>query len=238
MKRNVVNQCLAAISLAVTGALPIWAQAGEEIFSGFPAGSPHGYSSGDVANFSIAYVNGSGAGGSLAAVLSMDFTSGPLGFGSAGYGYINSATGGNTSVNLNDYTLSFDAAVNVANAGFALQFHNDASSGSLASASDFLISTPNSFEHFDLNLGSAFTGYGGFDPRGSVWVIDFFTSNFDFGAPSIGDQLIFSNVQLTMVPEPSLGLCALCIITALASLRLRDSTPNHLGGAGVTAERS
>jgi hypothetical protein len=85
-------------------------------------------------------------------------------------------------------------------------------------------SNPNTFEHFTLNLTSDF-GDGlpdTFDPLSEWWQVDFNMMSQDFGDPSTGDQLIISNLELTMVPEPSsLALCALSAVAGLAFLRRR-----------------
>src|ERR1039457_5554169 len=121
MKKHITNKYLGAIALALLSALAFRAQADIVIFSGFdhsvgnPAsGSPLGWAVGDASNVTMAYVDGAGAGGSQAVVITTDFTGG--GFGIAEYEYRNMSVSGNTSANVSDYTLSFDAAVNVANA--------------------------------------------------------------------------------------------------------------------------
>jgi hypothetical protein len=83
------------------------------------SGNSPGYSFGDAVNFSHTYVAGVGVGGSVGARILSDF-SGTNGFGGVAYQYQNGNVTGNTSANLGDYTLSFDAAVNKANGGFAL----------------------------------------------------------------------------------------------------------------------
>jgi hypothetical protein len=90
-------------------------------------------------------------------------------------------------------------------------------------------SNPNTFEHFTLNLTSDF-GDGlpdTFDPLSEWWQLDFNMMSQDFGDPSTGDQLIISNLELTMVPEPSsLALCALSAAAGLVFLRRR--TMRHI----------
>jgi hypothetical protein len=95
-----------------------------------------------------------------------------------------------------------------------------------------MISNPNTFEHFTLNLASDFGGGGlpdTFDPLSEWWQLYFNMMSQDFGDPSTGDQLIISNLELTMVPEPSslsLALCALSAVAGLAFLRRR--TMRHI----------
>jgi hypothetical protein len=237
MKKNNAKKYLETIALAVLGALASSTQAQIVIFSGFShsydnpiTGSPLVYAQGDAANVSTAYVNGAGAGGSQAVVITTDFTG--AGWGEVDYSDRYPSVSGNTSANISDYTLSFDAAVNVANAGFWLvvsTLHN----GSPSDVSSFLgISNPNAFEHFSLNLASAFGGGGTLDPLSEWWQLDFnMLTSWGFADPSTGDQLLISNVQLTMVPEPSsLALGALSVMTGLAFLRRRGMRFTHSPG--------
>ena len=83
------------------------------------SGNSPGYNFGDAVNFSHTYIAGVGVEGSVGARILSDF-GGTNGFGGVAYQYQIGNVTGNTSANLGDYTLSFDAAVNKANGGFAL----------------------------------------------------------------------------------------------------------------------
>jgi hypothetical protein len=228
MNEHIAHKCLAAIGLASLLGFACTAPAQTVILSGFnhthdtPSGRPPGTAVGGTANFSLAYVDGAGPGGSEAVVMTVDFTGNGLGL----YSYQNPVVSGNTSANINDYTLSFDAAVNVANAGFGVSvstYLNDLGplTGELDSPSEFPISTANTFEHFTLNLGSDFIpGLSHFDPRGTSWVVALYSTSRDFGVPSTGNQVTFANIQVTMVPEPSiLALLGLGAVAGLTFLR-------------------
>ena len=191
-------------------------------------GSPTpGYTFGDVANASHTYVAGAGVGGSTAAVIQSDFTAPGVGFGGVAFQYQDGNTGGlNTSANLSDYTLSFDAEVNKAGGGFGLTVQSWASPGfsgagptQSSSGSDFTISTPGAFQHFTINLGSLSAGL---NATGQTLQIAWQMDEFTYGGPGTGDQLVIDNVQLTMVPEPStLALAAMGGLCGFAVLRRR-----------------
>jgi hypothetical protein len=170
------------------------------------SGVTPGYSFGDATNFSHTYVSGVGVGGSVGAQVLSDFNPPGVGFGGVAYQYQSGNTTGNTSANLADYTLSFDALVNKANGGFAFivqawagTFFSGAMSSS-QTASDIRLVTPNVFQHYDINLG---TLNGNLVPTGATLQIAWQMDEFTFGGPGTGDQMVIDNIRLTMVPEPS-----------------------------------
>ncbi len=182
-------------------------------------GSVAGYTFGDVANASRAYVDGVGVGGTRAVVGTLDFPGGTNGFGGLALQYQNGAVTGNTSASLSDYTVSFDAKVNVANGGFSFvvqtwsgQFFGGTGPTQVASSSDFRIATPNVFQHFDVNLGSL--SGSGFNTLGQTWQIAWQMNQGDFTVPSTGNTLTIDNIQLAMVPEPSTIALALLGLTS------------------------
>jgi hypothetical protein len=208
VKRKNLQKHLLIIALAMFGALASSAQAQEVIFSGFShsfdnpsTGAPLVYFEGDAVG-SAAYVNGAGASGSQAVVITTDFTG--SGYGNVDYSDRYPSVSGNTSANIGDYTLSFDAAVNVPTATVSLLVStlNNGSPGYFDYS--FTISNPNTFEGYTLNLGSLGASSGTFNPQSAWWQLDFNMLSYYFGGdPSSGDQLNISNVQLTMVPEPT-----------------------------------
>jgi hypothetical protein len=223
--KTVIYRCIQAIGLVWFGAVASVAQADVVLFSGFShsfddpgTGAPLVFVSGDAANLRKAYVAGAGPDGSTAVVLTTDFAG--RGFGIVDYEDRYPTVSGNTSLKPGDYTLSFDAAVNVAHAGFWLVV-----SSLFLSPSD-----PSNYQHFSLNLGSDMSG-GALDTLSSWWQLDFNMLSSDFGDPSVGGQLSIANVRLTMIPEPSslvLGLLPLVGLMSRAlgrGRRLRLSTP-------------
>lgn len=205
-----------------------------------PVGPAAGYAYGDAANYSWSYVAGAGVGGSEAAVVQTDFTSGPNGYGGAAFQYQNATVTGNTSANLGDYTLSFDAEVNAANGGFQLVVETFSGgvigSGTLSGhgiiSPNIQLGTANVFQHLSYNLSQfAVDPYGATSnlpvPTDQAWQIAFAiqTGTGPWNEPTTGAQLVIDNIQLTMVPEPaSLTLSALGgLAAAFAFLRRRNS---------------
>ncbi len=227
MKENNAKNFLGPMALALLGALASSAQADVVIFSGFShssddpvTGAPLVFVSGDAANVRKAYVAAAGPGGSTAVVITTDFAG--RGWGMIDYEDRYPSVSGNTSLKPGDYTLSFDAAVNVAHAGFWLVVSSLHNGSPTQVNSPFLSpSDPNNYQHFTLNLGSDMSG-GALDTLSSQWQLDFNMVSSDFGDPSVGDQLSIANVRLTMVPEPStVALCTLSVLTGLAFLGQR-----------------
>jgi len=225
--KTTIARCLAAVVLAWFGALASVAQADTTIINGF--GTSYLFASGDAANYGMTFVNGAGPGGSSALVITTDFSG--QGWGQIDYSDRYQSVSGNTSMNLSDYTLSFDAA---AKSSIALPYvflvvsgvHN----GNQSQASAFLsFSAQNTYQHFTLNLGSDVSGpQGALDPLSTFWQLDFNMENSYFGDPSIGNQLSISNIRLTMVPEPSslaLALLPLAGLISMAFLRRRQLRP-------------
>jgi hypothetical protein len=187
------------------------------------SGNAPGYNFGDAVNFSHTYVAGVGVGGSVGARVLSDF-GGTNGFGGVAYQYQNGNVTGNTSANLSDYTLSFDAAVNKANGGFALIVQNWTGtffSGTFSQSqypTEITLATPNVFQHFSINLASFNPGAV---PTGQTWQIAWQMDEFAYGGPGTGNQLIIDNVMVTMVPEPSSLALAFLGAASIAFLRRR-----------------
>lgn len=188
-----------------------------------------GYPFGDAVNYSHTYVSGAGVGGSTAAVIQSDFTPPGVGYGGVAYQYQDGNTGGiNTSANLSDYTLSFDAEVNKPG-GFALIVQSWASPGfsgaftSSSSPSDYAISTPGAFQHFAVNLG---TLNAGVNMTGQTLQLAWQMDEYMYGGPGTDDQLVIDNVELTMaVPEPSTAALTTTLggLAGLVALRRRKA---------------
>jgi hypothetical protein len=184
-----------------------------------------GYTFGDISNASHTYVSGAGVGGSIGVVIQSDFTNPGVGYGGVAYQYQVGNTGGiNTSANVGDYVLSFDAEVNKSG-GFGLTVQSWANPffvgtfTSSSSPSDYAMSTPGAFQHFSVNLSTLNPGV---NMTGQTLQIAWQMDEYMYGGPGTGDQLIIDNVQLTMVPEPStFALAALGGLGGLAVIRRR-----------------
>ncbi|HET7626480.1 MAG TPA: PEP-CTERM sorting domain-containing protein [Verrucomicrobiae bacterium] len=193
-------------------------------------GTPNGYTFGDVVNNSITYADGVGVGGSRGVLIQSDFDN-SQGFGGVAFQYQNGNVSGNTSMNLSDYTISFDAKVNKANGGFLFiaQTWPDPGFGGTGpteskTSSDILLANADTFEHFDINLGTLIPTDAGLDTLGKTWQIAWQMDSGDYGEPSTGDQLVIDNVQLSMVPEPSsIALVLSGVMSGLVFLRRRKA---------------
>jgi len=217
MKKNVLLLAASFCTLSVIG---------QTIFSDnldSLSGPTPGYSFGDAINFSHTYAPGVGVGGSVGAQVASDF-GGTNGFGGVAYQYQNGNVTGNTSANLGNYVLSFDAAVNKANGGFALILQNWTGtffSGTFSQSqypSEITLATPNVFQHFSINLSSFNPGAV---PTGQTWQIAWQMDEFAYGGPGTGNLLFIDNVMVTMVPEPCTFALAVLGAGSFAMLRRR-----------------
>ncbi len=216
-----------AVLLATTSLCALPALAQVTIFSNnfdSLSGPTPGYAFGDAVNFSHNYTAGVGVGGSVGAQVLSDFSSGPNGYGGVAFQYQNGNVTGNSSANLSDYTLSFDALVNKANGGFTLIVQNWTGtffSGTFSQSqypTEITLPTANVFQHYSINLGSLSAGAV---PTGQTWQIAWQMDEFTFGGPGTGDGMVIDNVQVTMVPEPSSIGFAILGVASLAVLRRR-----------------
>jgi len=201
-----------------------------------PLGGGPGYAYGDSVNASYGYVAGVGVGGSQALVVKTDI-SGANGYSGTFGQFQIYGVSGNTSANLSDYTLSFDAEVNMAGGGIDMTLQTIPATGPADGESDpsspFYPASANVFQHFAINLSSmmANAGFGlgaGAVPTDPNWQLAFgIEEGHGWANPSTGDQVIIDNIQLTMVepvPEPaSSSFCVMGGVAALAFLRRRKS---------------
>lgn len=200
--------------------------------AGFAAYGPGG--DGTSANNGI--VSGVGTGGTSAWQINMTAAAG----GSAGYAYYgaqyqNGGVTGNTSANLSDYTISFDAeSVGSSIGSLNLQIQSWTGAGFGGTQTGTLNTAPlspgygndltlySTYTHYSLNLGnsSIFQGNSGFLPNGGTWQIAFQLNGPGAGANGWTETLNVDNLQVSVVPEPTiLGLSGLGI--ALSGMLIR-----------------
>lgn len=192
-----------------------------------------GYHGGDITSSSYAVTAGVGVGGTPA----IQEVNGTAGNAGNGYGYAavqlqEQVVSGNTSLNLSDYTLSFDAestagSLNMQIQSWAGQNFGGGLTGTLNTApaspgygNDLSLS--GSYVHYSLNLGNStiFPNVGTFNPTGGTWQIAWQLNGGGNGNPASLTMNI-DNVVLTMatpVPEPS--ILALAGLGAMGGLLL------------------
>ena len=199
---------LALVALAIDSAFiqPAAAQPAITIFTNSfnsLSGPTVGYSYGDVANASFAYVSGVGAGGSVGAEISGDFTAPGLGYGGIAFQYQNTSVTKNTDTNLSDYILTFDAKANRDSGGFQIMLQtwsapNFSGTGPLTSSSisDVILGASDVFVHCSINLGTQLSA--GASATAKSWQIAFVMDEAYFGGPGVGNQLVIDNVAVTM----------------------------------------
>lgn len=196
-----------------------------------------GYHGGDITSSTYAVVAGVGTSGS-SAIQEVNGTAGNTG---NGYGYAavqlqESVVSGNTSVNLSDYTLSFDAESTAGSLNLQIQTwvgqgFTGGQTGTLNTApanpgyGNDLTLNP-TYTHYSLNLGNStiFPNVGTFNPTGATWQIAWQLNGGGNGNPA-NLTMNIDNVMLTMatpVPEPStLALAGLGALGGLMLFRRR-----------------
>jgi hypothetical protein len=191
------------------------------------------YSFGDTTARSSVVGVGTGVGGTNSWETQNTTSANGNGFSGVGAQYQHKVTAGNTSTNLSDYTLSFDAK---ADGGSVLlniqtwlgQNFAGGQTGTLSTApaagfGDDLSLTPG-YTHYSLNLGdtSVFhTNTGPLNPAGGTYQVTFqFDGN---GTAPFTQTLDVDNLTLSAVPEPaSLVLLGLAVpAIGLAARRRR-----------------
>ncbi len=164
-------------------------------------------------------VDGVGVGNTRAAQLSADLTgSGDF----MDFWYMNGVVSGNSSLNRADYQFSFDIKVNKPNVTgvyVILETYTGEWLGGSFSKLDGVIPlslAPQTFGTVTLNLADPlfvdYSGGSGFDPRGQTYEIGFLMTSAMWGTTA-GDVMTIDNIQLQVVPEPSV-LALACIGSA------------------------
>ena len=196
-----------------------------------------GYYGGDITSSTFGIVSGVGTGGSSA----LQEVNGTAGNTGNGYGYAavqlqEHVVTGNTSANLSDYTLSFDARASAGSLNLQIQTWSLANFGGTQGGTlntapanpgygNDLTLTPTNYTHFSLNLGNStiFPASTGFDSLGGTWQIAFQLNGGGNGNPA-NLTMNIDNVVLTMVPEPSsIALCAMGVVSGLMLIRRRTA---------------
>lgn len=186
----------------------------------------YGYGDNDAGSSSSAVVSGVGVGGTAAWEIVNSSPSGSAGYSGAAGEYQASVMSGNTSPNLSDYVLSFDAMASDQgeNVSVIIQtWPQPDFGGSQTGQISTGVSTPNlslntSYTHYDLNLGdtSIFTAgsSSSINPTDGTWQI---VMQLNDGGPTPYTHTVnIDNLQVTMVPEPS--TLTMCIVGALGGL--------------------
>ncbi|MFZ0829439.1 MAG: PEP-CTERM sorting domain-containing protein [Verrucomicrobiia bacterium] len=184
-------------------------------------------STGTLSAYSLTVAAGTGVGGSQGLTWQANFNSAFSGYMPCNLGYSGGNPSGNTSANLNDYTLSFDMAVASGVALNHLQltlqgwegqwFSGAGPNGGQVNIDTSAVAVGSGFQHFSLNLGTLMAGTG-FDPLDQTYQFQWQMNGWELagGGPVTGEQMTMDNVQVTMVPEPStvalvgVGMAGLC----------------------------
>ena len=188
---------------------------------------------GDGTAFQDSIVAGVGVGGTGGWLIQTTAAAG----GSAGYSYFgaqyqNGGVTGNTSANLADYTLSFDAWSTGGSLNVQVQTWTGAGfGGSMTGTLNTAPASPGygndlplygQYTHYSLNLADASIWHGGtIIPSGGTYQV---AMQFNNGGPTPYTQTLYvDNFELTMVPEPSLFALAGLGIMGLINLRRRQA---------------
>ena len=187
-----------------------------------------GYSFGDVSGFTDTIVSGIGLGGTPGLQLAVSAAALGNGYAGAAAQLQEQVVAGNTSANLGDYILSFDANATAGSLNIQVQTWTGTHfGGSMTGTLNTAPANPGygndqtlnaTYTHYSLNLGDlgAFPNEGTFSPLGGTWQIAF---QFNGGANGIPSSLTLNldNIEVTQVPEPGtfalagLGMAALLI---------------------------
>jgi hypothetical protein len=191
------------------------------------------YSFGDTTARSSVIGVGTGVGGTNSWETQNTTSANGNNFSGVGAQYQHKVTAGNTSTNLNDYTISFDAKADGGSVLLNIQtwLGQNFAGGqtgtiSTAPAAGFGddLSLSSTYTHYSLNLGDAsifHTSTGPLNPAGGTYQVTFQFNGS--GTAPFTQTLDVDNVTLSMVPEPaSLVLLGLAVpAIALAARRRR-----------------
>jgi hypothetical protein len=210
------------ISIAIVAMLAGFAVESQAItvfmdnYEGYTAGTSE-FSWGDLSHItgnSVTVASSVGVGGSQGLLWQDNFNAAYSGYVASQIGYSGGNPSGNTSVNLNDYTLSFDMAIwngvglnhlQVDLQGWAGQWYSGGMTDTGAKTIDTSSVVPlGGFQHISVNLGTLAAG-SGFDPSSQTYQFQLQVNGWELstGGPQANEMIAIDNLQVTMVPEPS-----------------------------------
>jgi beta-xylosidase len=190
---------LAASGLPARAQTVVWSENFDADSLGAYGGTYNDASGGNVTSTIVA--PGAGGGG-RALQLSGDITNGlseNAGVNSPVY-----TPAGNTSVNLSDYTLSFDLAIpQGATSGFSVVlnvFGTGAADGSSYTVPISQITVGGGFQHFSVNLSTLPAGYEipVLNPTDSQYSFQLLFLGYNAGATVLPESILLDNLQITM----------------------------------------
>jgi hypothetical protein len=221
MKKRIILSLTATLGLAAGANAQIIFSENFDAGLSPGAGLGGGWIFGDAVSKTSGIVGGAGTSGSSALQLVLNTAANGNGYAGGAMQLQEMTTSGNTSLNLSDYTLSFDVQTTAGSLNLQLQtwagnYFGGSMSGTLNTApaspgygNDLNPGT--AYTHYDLNLANAtvFPNVNTFVPTGGTWQIAFQLNGGGNGNPS---QLTLNvdNVVLTMtaVPEPATAALA------------------------------
>ena len=217
--KNPSRNYLTIAMVALLGGFAAAAQAQtvfQDNYNGYTAGTSE-FSWGDTANltsYSVTIASGVGTSGSQGLEWQANFNAAYNGYMASQLGYSGGNPSGNTSVNLSDYTLSFDMAIpsgvglnnlQVDLQGWAGQWFTGAMTETGAhTINTSAVGVGTGFQHISVNLGTWAAG-SGFDPSSQTYQFQLHVNGWELagGGPVTGEAIVVDNLQVTMVPEPS-----------------------------------
>ena len=188
-----------------------------------PGANLAAWSGGSIANNTVTAAP-VGVGGSMGVQWAVDFNAQYNGY--QAYQWQNASVTGNTSLNLADYTLSFDLYVNGPAALSALQLNVQSANSwsgpwtSTGSAGVPVSSTMGAWQHVSLSLNDPVWTSNTLNPTGSIYQLQFQLNGWQLqgGGPAVGEVVVLDNLSVVMVPEPT---CAALAGLGLLSLLIR-----------------
>jgi hypothetical protein len=171
-----------------------------------------------LANYSLTAAVGTGEGevASQGLTWRADFLGSYTGWMQAQLGYSGGNPSGNTSLNLSDYTLSFDMDITSGVGLNHMQLNIQGWPGEWYGGSPMTqtgaqnidtsaVTVGGGWQNITVNLGTLFGNATGFNPTDLTYQMQWQVNGWELagGGPVTGEQITIDNVAITMVPEPS-----------------------------------